>query len=171
MIRFFSAILMALSLSACSSLPDDIPCNTEPAHYDAQGAFVPTAYTCPEASPRATYALNQCSWVNGYYKKGGAYVSGHTRCKYNLTPPGYTKTDSYNGSTATYSESLTTGSDRSNKSLGSGYSGSTYKSSGSSYNKSPCVTGYCGPVKVKGYYRKNGTYVRPHTRSYPRSRR
>lgn len=26
-----------------------------------------------------------------------------------------------------------------------------------------------GAVKVKGYYRKNGTYVRPHTRSVPKS--
>lgn len=25
-----------------------------------------------------------------------------------------------------------------------------------------------GTVQVKGYYRKNGTYVRPHTRSTPR---
>ncbi len=29
---------------------------------------------------------------------------------------------------------------------------------------SPCVTSKCGPVHVKGYYRKDGTYVRPHTR-------
>jgi len=28
-----------------------------------------------------------------------------------------------------------------------------------------------GPVKVDGYYRKDGTYVRPHTRRTPRSRR
>lgn len=27
-----------------------------------------------------------------------------------------------------------------------------------------------GTVHVKGYYRKNGTYVRPHTRSAPRRR-
>jgi hypothetical protein len=26
-------------------------------------------------------------------------------------------------------------------------------------------------VRVKGYYRKNGTYVRPHTRSKPRRTR
>lgn len=32
----------------------------------------------------------------------------------------------------------------------------------------PCVYGYCGPVHVRGYYRKDGTYVRPHTRSLPR---
>lgn len=27
-----------------------------------------------------------------------------------------------------------------------------------------------GSVQVKGYYRKNGTYVRPHTRNAPRRR-
>lgn len=27
---------------------------------------------------------------------------------------------------------------------------------------------YNGPVYVRGYYRKSGTYVRPHTRSFPR---
>lgn len=32
----------------------------------------------------------------------------------------------------------------------------------------PSSTG--GTVHVKGYYRKNGTYVRPHTRSAPRKR-
>lgn len=31
----------------------------------------------------------------------------------------------------------------------------------------PCVYGSCGPVQVNGYYRKDGTYVRPHTRSAP----
>ena len=31
-------------------------------------------------------------------------------------------------------------------------------------SKAPCVTGYCGPVQVSGYYRANGTYVRPYTR-------
>ncbi|TMX13324.1 hypothetical protein FGF01_03335 [Aeromonas salmonicida subsp. achromogenes] len=140
MIRLFLAMFMAFSLSACASLPEDIPCNTEPAHYDSNGMFVPTAYACPEASPRATYALNECSWVNGYLRKDGTYVIGHTRCKYNLVPPG-------------------------------SYSSAAYSWFGSGYSKSPCVTSYCGPVKVKGYYRKNGTYVRPHTRSYPRKRR
>jgi hypothetical protein len=28
-----------------------------------------------------------------------------------------------------------------------------------------CTTSNCGPVYVKGYTRKDGTYVRPHTRS------
>lgn len=33
---------------------------------------------------------------------------------------------------------------------------------------SPSATG--GPVNVRGYYRKDGTYVRPHTRNAPRRR-
>lgn len=40
------------------------------------------------------------------------------------------------------------------------------KSSSSSYRSSSS-----GSVQVKGYYRKNGTYVAPHTRSAPRRRR
>lgn len=31
-----------------------------------------------------------------------------------------------------------------------------------------CVNSYCGPVSVRGYYRKDGTYVRPHTRKRPK---
>ncbi len=38
----------------------------------------------------------------------------------------------------------------------------------SSNTDAPCVYHTCGPVYVKGYYRKNGTYVRPHTRSRAR---
>lgn len=47
---------------------------------------------------------------------------------------------------------------------------SSYKasSSGSSDTYKP---GTGGPVHVRGYYRKNGTYVSPHTRSAPSRRR
>lgn len=44
-----------------------------------------------------------------------------------------------------------------------GYSSSKTKSSSSTY-------GGGGTVNVKGYYRKNGTYVSPHTRSAPTRR-
>jgi len=42
---------------------------------------------------------------------------------------------------------------------------------GTSSDRSPCVTSTCGPVSVRGYTRKDGTYVRPHTRSAPGSGR
>jgi hypothetical protein len=45
-----------------------------------------------------------------------------------------------------------------------GYSSVKTKSSSSSYS------GSSGTVNVKGYYRKNGTYVSPHTRSAPSRR-
>lgn len=40
----------------------------------------------------------------------------------------------------------------------------SYRLTGAGAAPAPCVTSYCGPVSVKGYYRKDGTYVRPHTR-------
>lgn len=43
------------------------------------------------------------------------------------------------------------------------YSG--YRPAGVAGNAAPCVTSTCGSVNVRGYYRKDGTYVRPHTRS------
>lgn len=39
---------------------------------------------------------------------------------------------------------------------------------GSSYTPSTRVSSGSGEVHVKGYYRKDGTYVQPHTRSRPR---
>lgn len=42
------------------------------------------------------------------------------------------------------------------------------KNSTTSYNKY-CSSSSGGTVNVKGYYRKNGTYVSPHTRSSPKS--
>ena len=62
-----------------------------------------------------------------------------------------------------------------------GKQGWTKKLYGSSYNtnsasvssNSSTSSNYTpsgGTVQVKGYYRKDGTYVRPHTRSAPRRR-
>lgn len=46
----------------------------------------------------------------------------------------------------------------------------TSNSSTGYYNSSSSSKGSGGTVNVKGYYRKNGTYVSPHTRSAPRRR-
>ena len=51
-----------------------------------------------------------------------------------------------------------------------GYSSSKPKST-KSYNSSSSSNSSGGSVNVKGYYRKNGTYVSPHTRSKPSSSR
>lgn len=48
-------------------------------------------------------------------------------------------------------------------------SAESYNTSTPSYNYTPS-TSSGGTVHVKGYTRKDGTYVRPHTRSAPRRR-
>lgn len=43
-----------------------------------------------------------------------------------------------------------------------------YQSPSPGYSPSPYAPSIGGPVHVRGYYRRNGTYVAPHTRSRPR---
>lgn len=45
------------------------------------------------------------------------------------------------------------------------FTGSLGGSSSTGADRAPCVTSVCGAVNIRGYYRKDGTYVRPHTRS------
>lgn len=54
--------------------------------------------------------------------------------------------------------------------IGGRYARSTYTPSVSSPSSLP-PTNSGGSVQVKGYYRKDGTYVRPHTRSAPGRRK
>ena len=58
-----------------------------------------------------------------------------------------------------------------NYTASSNYSSSSTSSSYSSTRSSSNYTSPGKTVNVKGYYRKNGTYVRPHTRSSPGSGR
>lgn len=55
-----------------------------------------------------------------------------------------------------------------NYTASSHYSSSTNSSSTSSTQSSSNYSSPGKTVNVKGYYRKNGTYVQPHTRSAPR---
>lgn len=52
------------------------------------------------------------------------------------------------------------------KNTSSSYKSTNYRKSNSEYSNSGN-----GTVNVKGYYRKDGTYVKPHTRSAPRSKK
>jgi hypothetical protein len=53
----------------------------------------------------------------------------------------------------------------------SGWSSNTKYKYYSNYSSSSYKSNYSGgTVHVKGYYRKDGTYVRPHTRRAPRKR-
>ncbi len=92
------------------------------------------SYNCYSAVPQSFFTENKCSYVVGYYKTNGEYVSSHQRCA-TIRISGISGSSSYNGSSQSYA---------------------------------PCVSSYCGPVRVKGYTRKDGTYVRPYTRSRPR---
>jgi hypothetical protein len=74
-------------------------------------------------------------WVNGYFREDGTWVQGH----YRSTP---------NNSTV----------------ASSGYKPAIKSNpGGSTYSGRTSSNGY-GRIPVRGYYRKNGTYVRPHTR-------
>jgi hypothetical protein len=74
-------------------------------------------------------------WVNGYFREDGTWIQGHYR-------------------SAPNSSTLASGGYK--PGIKSNFGGSTY--SGKSRSN-----GY-GRIPVRGYYRKNGTYVRPHTR-------
>ncbi|MCW3161406.1 hypothetical protein [Chryseobacterium oryctis] len=51
------------------------------------------------------------------------------------------------------------------------YTKSTKTTNSSNYNYKSENVGSGGTVHVKGYYRSNGTYVKPHTRSSPSRRK
>lgn len=77
---------------------------------------------------------SECSFVAGYTKKDGTTVSPHIRCKT------YTAAIAYRAT------------------------GSTVTPTSTVISPAPSATSSGGSVSVKGYYKKDGTYVRPHTR-------
>jgi hypothetical protein len=122
--------------------PIESTCVVVPAHTQTDGTLVPDAYRCPSTLSSSSLSAYGCTWVSGYSRSDGTWVQSHHRC----------------------------GEARAASPASSSVPGvATGSSSSSSASDAPCVTGYCGPTSVKGYYRKDGTYVRPHTRS--RSRR
>ncbi len=79
-------------------------------------------------------------YVEGYYREDGTYVRPHYR-----SPP-----------STSASEEITT------------FSGPGIAENGSYYGETSALTGRPKTIPVKGYYRKDGTYVRGHYRSKPR---
>jgi len=79
-------------------------------------------------------------FVHGYYRKDGTYVRSHYRSPPSTSSP----------------EKITTFSDRG------------VAENGSYYGEISPLTGRPKTISVKGYYRKDGTYVRGHYRSKPR---
>lgn len=85
------AILFVFLLSACTSQPrtyystaPDIPCTPIEAQITSKNDTVPAGFICPTGGARASLVANACSWVDGYYRKDGVYVAGHTRCRNNI---------------------------------------------------------------------------------------
>lgn len=94
-----------------------------------------TENTSASASTSTTSRLPpDCSFVAGYTKKDGTTVSPHIRCK------SYSAAIAYRAT------------------------GSTVAPTSTVISPASRVTSSGGSVSVKGYYKKDGTYVRPHTR-------
>lgn len=112
-------------------------CSVISAHTKKDGEVVPASYRCLTVEPMAGVPVGVCQNVSGYYTTDGTYVPSHQRCELS----------SFRSYLATSTQTAY---------------GGTNASSG---NYAPCVTSGCGPISVRGYTRKDGTYVRPHTRS------
>lgn len=84
--------------------------------------------------------------VSGYYRKDGTYVRPHYRSSPDRNPH---NNWSYPGNTNPYTGKVATGNPDT-------YLKNYYDKSSSSSSS---------PVKVEGYYRQDGTYVKPHYRS------
>ncbi|WP_433709001.1 hypothetical protein [Paenibacillus illinoisensis] len=92
------------------------------------------------------------TYVKGYYRKDGTYVSGYWRGGGSSS-----STSSYfNSSSSEATSGTVTGTSSSNTSVVNLYRGNTYETQVSTNNL----------VFVQGYYRKDGTYVRPHYRTH-----
>lgn len=93
------------------------------------------------------------TYVKGYYRKDGTYVSGYWRGGGSSSS---SSSYSYSPSTGT-TPGTVTGTSSSPISVVNLYRGNTYETQVSTNNL----------VFVQGYYRKDGTYVRPHYRTHP----
>lgn len=100
-----------------------------------------------------------CTLVPGHTNSSGGYVSSAYNCPEN----------SVYATNSTNSCSWVPSYTRRDGTVVSGYKRCAYNIRPTSHtisgnHRSSCVTSYCGPIQVRGYYRKDGTYVRPHTR-------
>lgn len=104
---------------------------------------------------------DSCTFVPGHTDSSGNYISSAYNCPEN----------SIYAANSVNSCSWVPSYSRRDGTVVSGYNRCMHNIRPASYTSSPtgadrpsCVTSYCGPVRVRGYYRKDGTYVRPHTR-------
>lgn len=150
MINRVLALSFALLIQACaaptyrppSSISTTAPevCNYQEEHFTAEGTRQEAGYYCNQflragASDSGTVGVGVPSAIG---TSGCSLVSAYVKKDGSVVGP-FVRCKSYQDSVA-------------------------YKAVNDASQPAPCVTSYCGPVSVKGYYRKDGTYVRPHTR-------
>jgi hypothetical protein len=162
--RCLSILTALLALAACSTKPTGAPsgygssgwssqaskstselCPYESAHVASDGTAQESGYYCSmvvsqdtgsSSSPAPGAIITSgCGYVAAYTKRNGTSVGPFVRCK------------TYAAATAHMATLAGAGS-----------------GPGTGTGTAPCVSSYCGPVQVRGYYRKDGTYVRPYTR-------
>jgi predicted small lipoprotein YifL len=169
MYKSFLIVITLLALAACATKPVGAPavygpsavsssasrstsdlCPYESAHVASDGTAQEGGYYCSgvaqtqrqgtgasSSSASSTPTTSGCSYVAAYIKSNGTTVGPFIRCK------------TYVAATAHLATLAGTGANT---------------GAGIGTDKAPCVNAYCGPVQVQGYYRKDGTYVRPYTR-------
>jgi hypothetical protein len=148
-----------------------VGCATQPSYpvYQPTGSPSPSAQSSFGAQQRHRAGATAhptvpdqtpCQLVVGHTDSSGRYISSYYHCPENSV---YT-TNSANSCSwvAAYTRQDGTAVQGHNRCARNELPHS-YRPSAASYQRS-CVTSYCGPVRVRGYYRKDGTYVRPHTR-------
>lgn len=138
-------VLFAFSSVSCVSYYN-VTVNNDTILYSTENDESPVIYTVSSGTSVYIKGENSKKYRKIKYGKyvGWAYY------------PNYTSPSQYSSRSTSTSQSISSPSSRSS-SASTRSSSSNYTSSGKTVN-------------VKGYYRKNGTYVRPHTRSAPRRR-
>lgn len=167
------ALLIALFLTGCTNAPsypvDSTSGSTSPhlqsnPKTDSAGTSTSAAAGSPirisSSSPESALNYTPCRFIASHIDNNGNYVTSTYECHRNSIYA----TNSLNSCTwvAPYTQpdgTAVAGYNRCKYNIRP----TSYIPSASSSESSSC-TSYCGSINVRGYYRKNGTYVRPHTR-------
>jgi hypothetical protein len=126
-------------------------CEFQAAHAKNDGVAMPEGYYCiallspiasttsrPSASEESSGVIPIASTGTGHIPSGCGYVAAYIRSDGTAVGPFVRCATSL--------------------------AAASYRTQNATTQSAPCVSSYCGPVSVRGYYRKDGTYVRPHTR-------
>ncbi len=142
--KFSLILFFSISLFSCSSI-----------YYVGETSEPMKVYEIIDTTSTVSYVIPVGSKVLTQKKSKKYYYIIYENYKGYVYNPNYLNFHKYNSST---------------DGVLYGYSSIKPKST-KSYNSNSSSRSSGGSVNVKGYYRKNGTYVSPHTRSKPSSSR